>query len=222
MHVLNTLGTADLLTGSPSGRVALERSLALAQDAGLEEHVGRALINIGWASNRSRAYAGVADQLRSGIDYCDERGLVLWHQYLLAYLARLALDQGRWSETVELTQPILRDPRAMLPRIPVLVTVALVRARRGEPGAQPLLDEALALAQPTGELQHQVPVAAAQAEVAWLAGRPAEADEATGALLEVAIARRASWLVGELACWRWRAGLPRTSPGTPPSPTPSR
>ncbi len=54
--------------------------------------------------------------LRSGIDYCDERGLVLWEQYLVAYLARLAFDEGRWAEAIELTQPIFRDPRAMLPR----------------------------------------------------------------------------------------------------------
>ena len=117
VHVLNTLGTADLLDGRPSGREPLDRSLALAHDAGLEEHVGRAFINIGWASNRSRDYTGVADVLRSGIDYCDERGLVLWEQYLVAYLARLAFDEGRWAEAIELTQPIFRDPWAMLPRV---------------------------------------------------------------------------------------------------------
>src|SRR4029450_652192 len=98
VHVLNTLGTADLLDGRRSGREPLERSLALAHEAGLEEHVGRAFINIGWASNRSRDYSGVADLLRSGIDYCDERGLVLWEQYVVAYLARLAFDEGRWGE----------------------------------------------------------------------------------------------------------------------------
>ncbi len=76
--------------------------------------------------------------------------------------------------------------------------VALIRARRGEPGAQSLLDEAFALADPTCELQNLAPVAAAQAELAWLTGRPAAADEATAAALEAAIARRASWLVGEL------------------------
>ncbi|HWM19582.1 MAG TPA: AAA family ATPase [Ilumatobacteraceae bacterium] len=212
VHVLNTLGTAELLAGSTGGRALLERSLTLAHDAGLEEHVGRAFINIGWASNRSRHYPGVADLLRGGIDYCDERGLVLWQQYVVAYLARVAFDEGRWSEAIELAQPILRDPRAMMPRIPVLVVVALVRARRGEPGVQALLDEAFELAQPTGELQHLAPVVAAQAEVAWLAGRPAAVDDATREALEGAIARRAPWLVGELACWRWRSGLAQDIP----------
>ena len=64
----------------------------------------------------SRDYAGVTDLLRSGIDYCDERGLVLWQQYLVAYLVRVAFDEGRWSEAIELSQPLLRDPLAMLPR----------------------------------------------------------------------------------------------------------
>ena len=55
-------------------------------------------------------------------------------------------------------------------------------------------------------------MAAAQAELAWLTGRPAAADEATGAPLEAAVARRSSWLVGELACWRWRSGLTQEIP----------
>ena len=212
VHVLNTLGTADLLAGRPGGRESLERSLALALEAGLEEHVGRAFINIGWASNRSRTYTGVAERLRSGIDYCDERDLVLWQQYLVAYLARVAFDQGRWAEAIELSQPLVRHPRAMLPRIPVLVVVALTRARGGDPGAQPLLDEAFALAEPTGELQHVAPVAAAQAELAWLTGRPSAAWDAMSAVLESSITRRASWVVGELACWRWRSGLAQDIP----------
>ena len=41
------------------------------------------------------------------------------------------------------------------------------------------------------------------------------------AALEAAIARRASWLVGELACWRWRSGLAQESPRARPSRTPS-
>ena len=66
------------------------------------------------------------------------------------------------------------------------LTLALVRARRGDPDVWPVLDEARALSESTGELIRIAPVAAARAEVAWLAGHPdavaAETDAASGSL----------------------------------------
>ncbi len=206
-HVLNTLGTMDLLVGAPEGLVKLRRSLDLALAAGMEEHVGRVYVNHGWAANRSRFYTDFERFFKDGLEYCGERGLILWRHYVLAYGARCALDQGRWSEAIELAQQMLRDPRTELPRITALVVIALIRARRGDPDCWPLLDEALALAEPTGELQHIAPVAAARAEVAWLEGRPPVVMAATTSALTLAVERRVSWVIGELACWRWRAGI---------------
>jgi DNA-binding CsgD family transcriptional regulator len=125
----------------------------------------------------------------------------------LAYGARCALDQGRWSDASDLAQQLLRDTRTHLPRISAMAALALIRARRGDPECWPLLDEALALAEPAGELQHIAPVAAARAEVAWLEGRPAAVEGATASALDLAVRYRASWVIGELACWRWRAGV---------------
>lgn len=93
-----------------------------------------------------------------------------------------------------------------LPRIVALTALGLVRARRGDPDAWPLLDEALAQAAPAGELQQIGPVAAARAEAAWLEGRHEAAAGSARAALELAVKRRAPWPIGELACWRWRAG----------------
>jgi DNA-binding CsgD family transcriptional regulator/tetratricopeptide (TPR) repeat protein len=207
IHVLNTLGTMELLDGASEGVARLQRSLELALSAGLEEHVGRFYVNYGWAANRSRYYADFERYCKAGLEYCGERGLVLWHHYVLAYGARCALDQGRWFDASDLAQQLLRDPRTLLPRISALVALALIRARRGDPECWPLLDEALALAEPAGELQHIAPVAAARAEVAWLEGRPAAVDEATASALDLAVRYQASWVIGELACWRWRAGV---------------
>lgn len=206
VHTRNTLGTLDLLGGASVGLAEIQRSLDLALSAGLEEHVGRAYVNHGWAATRSRSYTGYDQWLAAGRQYCEERGLVLWEHYVVAYAARAALDRGRWSEATELAQRVLRDPRTQLPRINALVTLALIRARRGDPECWAPLDEALALAEPTGELQHLAPVIAARAEVAWLEGRPNIMLEATDAALAWAVQCRASWVIGELACWRWRAG----------------
>jgi DNA-binding CsgD family transcriptional regulator len=50
-------------------------------------------------------------------------------------------------------------------------------------------------------------VAAARAEAAWLEGNTEAVAAATEAALDLARQRRAAWMVGELACWRWRAGI---------------
>jgi DNA-binding CsgD family transcriptional regulator len=85
----------------------------------------------------------------------------------------------------------------------------LVRARRGDPDAWPLLDEARELAEPTGELQRIGWVATARAECAWLEGSQ---DETTGTALALAVDRRSPWVAGELACWRRRAGIREEAP----------
>ena len=51
------------------------------------------------------------------------------------------------------------------------------------------------------------PVAAARAEAAWLESRPDAIGEETEAPFELALRRQAAWLIGQLALWRWRAGL---------------
>jgi DNA-binding CsgD family transcriptional regulator len=50
-------------------------------------------------------------------------------------------------------------------------------------------------------------VAAAQAEAAWLLGDHATVQQVTEAPFVLALDRQDPWAVGELACWRWRAGL---------------
>ena len=55
-------------------------------------------------------------------------------------------------------------------RIPALAVLAVVRSRRGDPGVDALLDEALQLASPTCEIARIGPVAAARAELAWYRG----------------------------------------------------
>lgn len=55
-------------------------------------------------------------------------------------------------------------------------------------------------------------MALGRAEVAWLAGMPEVVAEATAAALTLATERKAAWLIGELAFWRWRAGVHDTCP----------
>jgi DNA-binding CsgD family transcriptional regulator len=75
------------------------------------------------------------------------------------------------------------------------------------------LDEALALATVTGELQRLGPVAAARAEAAWLQGDPAPARAVVEDAIELAERTKSrATLAGELAFWLWRLGGPDRLP----------
>src|SRR5256714_12921131 len=97
-----------------------------------------------------------------------------------------------------------------------VAVIGLVRARRGGPEIWPAIDEAAELAAPTVELQRREPAAMARAEALWLEGREAEIPDATLGALEIAQRRHAQHVVGEMACWRRRAGLRELAPSDVP------
>ena len=81
-----------------------------------------------------------------------------------------------------------------------------MRARRGDPGADEILDEALAIAAQTDTLLRLAPVRAARAEAAWLAGDPCRTVTEASAAYELAIRYRHRWYAGELIHWRRLGG----------------
>jgi DNA-binding CsgD family transcriptional regulator len=212
VHTLNTIGTNELIQGDASGREKLERSLRLAQEAGLEEHIGRAYIHLADVAQRTRDYELGDTYFGPGIEYCNERGLDLWLRYMHVYRARIELDRGRWAEALDAIPASVAEPGTPLPRIVALVVLGLVRARRGDADHWPALDEAAELAAASGELQWIAPVAAARAEALWLAGRHDGVAAETGEALARAVRGRALWWAGELACWRRRAGIEEDPP----------
>jgi DNA-binding CsgD family transcriptional regulator/tetratricopeptide (TPR) repeat protein len=185
----------------------LEQAHDMALRAGLGDLAGQIYLPLVIIAVEQRRMAA-SRHLETGIAYCSERGLELFRSYLLAFRARHELDQGRWSEAADSAAAVLQVPlTSTRPRIESLVVLARVRARRGDPEAWPLLDEARDLALPTDELPRIGPVAVGRAEVAWLEGDRDGVDEATAATLQLACERQFPWLVGELAVLRRYAGL---------------
>ncbi|HEY1365653.1 MAG TPA: AAA family ATPase [Gaiellaceae bacterium] len=207
-YALTLIGASEYIAGRPEGLEQIERSAGIARKGGLDEHAGRALLNLVWFPMRHRDYAAAARQLDTALEFCSERGLDLWHVFLVACRARIDLDHGRWAEAADAADVVRRDPRTWpVPRVLALSVLGLVRARRGDPDVWAPLDEAWALAEPTGELQRIWPAAAARAEAAWLQGRLDTVAGETRAALDLALLRQNPWAVGELASWCERAGL---------------
>src|SRR5581483_2050888 len=167
-----------------------------------EEHVARAYTNLGSAAVRLRMYADGERYLSAGLAYCEEHDLDAWVAYMTGCLARLCFDQGRWDEAAEHAQAVLRGANvAAASRIEPLVVLGRLRARRGDPGAWAPLDEALALARRSEELQRLAPVAAARAETRWLEGDLDAVDGETAAVLALALEHEDRSAAAELYAW---------------------
>jgi ATP/maltotriose-dependent transcriptional regulator MalT len=206
-HALNNIGVVLLRAGEEEGRVKLEQSLAVALEHNLPHHAGRAYSNLVSLGVYLRRPELAARYVAEGIAYTDAHEVQDSLSYLRAHDAYLALNQGRWDHAARsATELIDRHGLAVAQRIPSLVVLATVRARRGDPGVDQLLDEALRLALPTGELQRIGHVAAIRAEVAWYRGDLGRVAEEAAIGLKVAEGHRDPWVVSELTYWTHRAG----------------
>lgn len=195
------------------GLLALERLVA---EAGrFPKQVADGYNDLSWKALDLGRYDDADRFTAAGIDFCADRGYELTRLYILSARAWVELHLGRWDAAAEVSETILGIHRTSIsPRISALCVLALVRARRGDPGWIELLDEAWRLAEPTGEVYRIGVVALARAETSWLAGDTDGVATATDLALGQAQALGTEPLLGELVGWRLLAGLDgRPSPG---------
>lgn len=208
MELAERLGGADMLAYALHCTGERDRALELARQEGLEELVADCLLSFAAIAFSQRAYDHGFRSVEAGIDYCVRHGNDLILRYFLAEQARAQLDRGLWDAAGESAGHVLRlRAVSTFPRITSLVVLALIRARRGDPDAEPLLVEAHELAELSGELLRIAPVAAARAEVAWLAGRSDRIPVLTEDAFRLAIDLGNEEKIGALGRWRRRAGI---------------
>jgi DNA-binding CsgD family transcriptional regulator/tetratricopeptide (TPR) repeat protein len=216
VRALMMVGDVEFFHG---GGETLERGIELARRNGLHEAVGRSLNTRAYGALGAKQLSRARECIEESIRFCGDHGLDLYLFYMRASEATLELLVGRWPEATNAAEVVLGLRRASTrPRIEALTVLARVRARRGDPGVDELLEEARELAEQTGELGQLAPVASATAEVAWLRGDPAAVAAATETALGLAVRVGASWVVGELGDWRRRAGVPVRTPVEPAQP----
>jgi DNA-binding CsgD family transcriptional regulator/tetratricopeptide (TPR) repeat protein len=207
IYALTNIGAAQVDAHQARGWHRLKQAMALAEANNLEDHAGRLFAFQAQAAVRQRRFAQAERDLQTGLAYCSERGLDTWRTYLLAQRARMELQRGQWDDSAESAATVLRDPRTpTVARGWALATLALVRARRGDPDAEAPLREAHELVRATAEPMRTAPVASAMAESAWLTGDRSAVAQATSDALDLVLRKRALWLASELAYWRWQAG----------------
>jgi DNA-binding CsgD family transcriptional regulator len=201
---LNIIGTSHVMAGDiDRGVEFLLRSLELAHAQGNEIRINSALGMLGSGLGEMYELERSQHYLEEQIAFGEARELYV--SYARAWLACVHLYKGNWDEVAPLAR-IAIESGNQISEITGLIALGRLRARRGDPGAFDVLDEALELSRPGGHLQRLGHVHAARAEAAWLAGDAERAAEEAQAVYPLALEKRHLWFAAELAYWRWKAG----------------
>jgi DNA-binding CsgD family transcriptional regulator len=201
-HALNNIGAAMTWSGDEAGIAKMQESLNIALQHGLHEHAGRAYANLVSTAVHHRRTEAATSYAAKGTEYCELHDVHDSLTYISALSARLDLNAGRWDKAARVAADLIgRDSIATAQRIPALFVLAMVRARRGDPGVDGLLNEAAQLALPTAELQRIGRIAAARAEVAWYRGDLAAVAREVAIAIQAAAENHDPWICGEILYW---------------------
>ena len=198
-------GAALLFIDMPAGREMLLGLDKRRRQAGQWRGVTAVLGMIGSGCGELMHLAEAEGYLQECVTLCEARD---WSfEYARAWLALCRFGRGRWADAAADAELVLRRiPQADVSRLMALLALARVRLRRGDPGADVLLDEALGMAEASATLQRQAPTACARAEAAFARGDKAAVVLEVDRALPLARAKGHPWFVGELSYWLWRVG----------------
>jgi DNA-binding CsgD family transcriptional regulator len=214
-RVLNHIGIAEGLAGRGTER--LDRSLEVALEHGSHGTAALAYGNLAVIAARQRRWTEAERVLAQGMRYATQRDLDADRSYMLAWRAWVALSRCRWDQAAADAVAVLGHPSTpAVVRSTALLTVGLMRARRGDPEIRPPLDEALEIGRRAADLPKLAPVASVRAEAAVLMGDPVGAAEEVAPFDAAELLDR--WIAGELAIWAARAGALYPRPGPLPEP----
>lgn len=207
---LNIIGTSYVMAGEiERGIESLLQSLELSRALGSEVRVHSALGMLGSGLGEMYELARAEAYLEEQIAWAEEHEF--FPAYAQSWLACVHLYRGRWNEVAPLARTAIASA-SQISQVTGLIALGRLRARRGDPGAWEVLDEALESSEPGGHLQRLGHIRCARAEAAWLVGDPERTVEEARAVYPLALEKRHLWYAGELAYWQWRAGELRDAP----------
>jgi DNA-binding CsgD family transcriptional regulator len=208
--VLNTRGCVHILGGGDAAP-HLREALRIAVAAALQKQAGRAFGNLYCHYSRQRMFAEAEEVFAEGIAYCQDHDIPAYARCLRGERVVALERSGQWGEAAALGERLLAATVTAANRLDPLMSVGLVRARRGDERAWECLDEAIAMAEGSSEPQYIIAVSLARAEAHWLAGKPdlARHDVERAA----AVAEYGNpWDRGAIAAWLRRSGSLRQPP----------
>jgi DNA-binding CsgD family transcriptional regulator/tetratricopeptide (TPR) repeat protein len=209
--VLNTRGCVHTLGGGDA-TPHLREALRIAVAAVLQKQAGRGFGNLYTHYSKRRMFAEAEKVFTEGIAYCQDHDIPAYARCLRGERVALLERSGQWDEAVALGERLLAATATPSNRQDPLMSLGLVRARRGDERAWECLDEAIANAEGSAEPQYIIAASLARAEARWLAGKPEIARQDAERAAEV-VERGSPWDRGGVAAWLRRTGSMRQPPG---------
>jgi len=212
-HALNNIGCCKMLDDEISGENDLIKSLEISAENDFYEHATRAYVNLGSIHLQQRNLIAADKYFYKGLEYGNEKDIYVFSLCMAGHYAKTKMHFGLWDESIELANSVLKEKSAppgntVMP----LNVLAVIRARRNDPGALRLLNEAEVMAFNMGEMEKIVSIMAAKAEYFWLQNNlEIFADELYSIYLKV-LKSNNIWAIGEMAYWIWKAGKSKEVP----------
>ena len=207
-HALNTVGFAELLGGGGEESWSLlERSLAIAREHAMDEHIGRAYGNLASLAVVHRRLGALRDWCEEGIVHCEACDQDMLVALISVRAAYGLMEQADWDGALAELSRLATLP-AVTPKEQEQArhVRALIGLRRGDASHDAYWTELIAGRRRLSIDPWYAPQAVARAEAAWLRG---DADAVARIALEAlpaAVRSGERWRIGQLACWLRRVG----------------
>jgi DNA-binding CsgD family transcriptional regulator len=158
------------------GLLAILEIARAARDAKLESSGVAGYRVAAWMATRTMAYPMAEVGLQEGLRYADEIQQSFCRHQMAAASAHCAWAAGRWDEAVQVAELELVERASKRSSVGSRTALAYVALGRGDiDRARALVDDALAIGRPSGELDLILPALWAHAEAALVGGDPGRA-----------------------------------------------
>jgi DNA-binding CsgD family transcriptional regulator len=205
---LNTRACVLEALGEP-WEPTMREALQIAQATRSDGQAGRAYANYQVLLGTARRWEEHDTITSEGLAYCEEHDIATFGYCIRAGAGDSMLRRGRWDEAIALSQPLVDLRASPVNILNPLTVVGLARARRDQPGARAALDEAVALAEQTDDLDWRLVARVPSAEAHLLEGDLAAARRDLEVCLGPRLSEMEPEVIGALLLWLRRTGLDR-------------
>lgn len=207
-HALNNVGTVQMRIRSSlqKGIELLEQSLSIALKNSYHEHIARAYTNLGINAVAMKEYGIAKKYFGKGIGYAEEKDLDSWTNYMLAYTARMHMENGNWTEAAAIANQLLKkDILSPVVAIAALNVLVRIKMRRGDNDTRPTLLLAKSKAFEMKDMQGIITVLIALLEYEWITGEKIIEENILNSIIEKVKKSDNFFDYNEFAFWLYKA-----------------